>query len=182
MLELETKIQSRLRTVLQKLLIWRWICRSSLLEKNLRIQERFFWWINRLLPCLNLKACEKGGQIVVTDEFPTKKIVWILKQKARFVGILYAMSRHDYWATEDSDLFPLSSLGSRFDIGIHRFNDILVCLPLILDSWATNEKWRNVGPSRKRTEVVSQDSKVIVDESMFDWYWKGNFERKMLAS
>ena len=52
------------------------------------------------------------------------------------IGLLYAMTlvvlrqRRDYWSTED-DLFPAPTLGRRFGMGLHRFEEIHMALSFV---------------------------------------------------
>lgn len=52
---------------------------------------------------------------------------------SKVIGFLYAMTlsvthtRRDYWSTQ-TGLFPAPAFGRRFGLGLHRFEEILMCI------------------------------------------------------
>jgi len=98
-------------------------------------------------------------------------------------GILYAMTlfpcstRRDYLSVNtDAKLFPPLAFSKRFNMGLHRFESILMNLSFgpknEEDKWsavrplvdALNDKWR---------AIINPGYKLTVDESMFSWLGQG---------
>lgn len=56
----------------------------------------------------------------------------------KVTGILYAMSlntlptRRDYWSTQSGGIFAAPAFGARFWLGLHRFEEILTCIKLLV--------------------------------------------------
>ena len=107
-------------------------------------------------------------------------------------GILYAMTtanlptRRSYWCVEDG-VFPAPAFGRLFDMGYHRFENILRAL-VFSDSDDDDDqeqgreeadKWslaRRFVDSCNTTwqEALRPGYKITVDESMFAWYGQGD--------
>ena len=123
---------------------------------------------------------------------PEKKKAVAQNELYKVCGILYAITtanlptRRSYWCVEDG-VFPAPAFGRRFDMGYHRFEDILRALVFSdsdgdddqeqgreeADTWSfvrrfvdsCNTTWQ---------EALRPGYKITVDESMFAWYGKGD--------
>ena len=135
--------------------------------------------IDHILSCTNKKMPEKKKAVSQNELY-------------KVFGILYAMTtanlptRRSYWCVEDG-VFPAPAFGRRFDMGYHRFEDILRAL-VFSDSDGDDDqeqgreeadKWslvRRFVDSCNTTwqEALRPGYKITVDESMFAWYGKGD--------
>lgn len=131
--------------------------------------------IEHILACTNAHIRDKR-KLVTKQEF------------YKVLGLLYAMSinvlhqRRDYWSPAEG-IFPGPSFGSRFGMGLHRFEEIIMTMAFAMpNETARNDKWYQVRPLVKMTtdkwqSIFSPGYKLTVDESMFAWYGKGNYYR-----
>lgn len=105
----------------------------------------------------------------------------------KVLGLLYAMSVNvlrvcrDYWSTNTDGLFPAPAYGVRFGMGLHRFEEILMCMAFAMPEERENgDKWYQVRPLIEMSvqhwkQHFSPGFILTVDESMFAWYGKGNY-------
>ena len=135
--------------------------------------------IDHILSCTNKKMPEKKKAVSQNERY-------------KVFGILYAMTtanlptRRSYWCVDDG-VFPAPAFGRRFNMGYHRFEDILRAL-VFSDSDGDDDqeqgreeadKWclvRRFVDSCNTTwqEALRPGYKITVDESMFAWYGKGD--------
>lgn len=130
--------------------------------------------INHILACTNAHLRDKRKEISKHEFF-------------KVIGLLYAMSlnilhvRRDYWSQTDG-LFPAPAFGERFGIGLHRFEEILSCMSFTMPCEKENgDPWYQVRPLVDMTVkqwrlIISPGYKLTIDESMFAWYGKDNYD------
>ena len=107
----------------------------------------------------------------------------------KFFGIMYAMTlypsrqRSNYWATEDSALFPAPAFGRRFGMSRDRWSALLkylrFCDPAE-DEEVPVDPWREVrtlvnGFNRNRAETVCPGWVLVIDESTSKWRGLGDW-------
>lgn len=89
-------------------------------------------------------------------------------------------TRRSYWSTM-SGLFPARAFGTRFGLGLHRFEEILNCMSFSIWSDINEDKWSQVRPFFDMTiskyDVFTPGYKLTVVESMFAWYGKGFYKK-----
>ena len=85
-------------------------------------------------------------------------------------------NRRRYWMEElDSDngkIFQAPAFGSRFDMGVHRFEDILRCLSF--GDEVPADRWSPIRPflaaiNTRREQVINPSYIVVEDELMSSW-------------
>ena len=91
--------------------------------------------------------------------------------------------RRMYWSVKNG-LYAAPAFGSRFGMSRKKFEKIMVALSF--GSGQSEDKWRDVRPlvnllTTKWTSVIQPGNKLTIDESMFAWYGKGDYQGGMPA-
>lgn len=148
-----------------------------------------FFPIENIHEILEASNSHLGDDKTNIDKAAFFKVIWMLY--AMSTNILH--SRRKYWATnEDKSILLPPAFGRRFEMGYHKFETILQSLLFSLinngDNHEENEnRWAPIQAfidmlHTKWQDVIQPGYKLCVDESMFAWYGRGNYDPNGMPS